>query len=552
MTNIVNLFRNLFFIKKSYFYLFLFLIFLSVLVAFTEIILIGLVAEFLIQNESLGVYSKQLQYIFDNFNEGLVIIIIALFVLFTKFLLIRNTAQVSFSLGARLISVVFDKLIYQNLNFFQKDDKSRHIAFLVSKIELVIHSIVLPLLNFSSGLVISFIYLIFLSYVSLKLFSVVLIVVLIAYGLPLLFSKNILKKVAKTLSSDVSRQVHFVKTGFEGFNDLKIWKLEDFFSNQVGLKSENISKAKTTNYVWSLVPRSLIETSVFITIGIFLILVSNFDLLSNNSIVVVTFFLALLKVLPSFQQTYYSWQSLRAGFEIGNEMKAYLELKKPEIKEYNWPKSFESLEIKNINFSYENENKIFDNFSLKVLKGDKVAIFGKSGVGKSTLLNLISGVNKPQKGMILVNEMEINQNQVNPYISYILQKPFLFDLSIEENITLSFAKRKKIDQEKLKKALLLSGVQDYIDEKNLSLDYIVGENGGNLSGGQAQRIAIARALYSEKDLILLDEAASALDNLAKDFVIKNLLNLKETIILITHDKEIYDSFPIQINLNEIS
>ena len=191
-------------------------------------------------------------------------------------------------------------------------------------------------------------------------------------------------------------------------------------------------------------PRSLIETSVFITIGIFLILVSNFDLLSNNSIVVVTFFLALLKVLPSFQQTYYSWQSLRAGFEIGNEMKAYLELKKPEIKEYNWPESFESLEIKNINFSYENENKIFENFSLKVLKGDKVAIFGKSGVGKSTLLNLISGVNKPQKGMILINETEINQNQVNPYISYILQKPFLFDLSIEENITLSFAKEKKL------------------------------------------------------------------------------------------------------------
>ena len=161
-------------------------------------------------------------------------------------------------------------------------------------------------------------------------------------------------------------------------------------------------------------------------------------------------------------------------------------------------------------------------------------------------------MNKPQKGMILINETEINQNQVNPYISYILQKLFLFDLSIEENITLSFAKEKKIDQEKLKKVLLLSGVQDYIDEKIYPFDYIVGENGGNLSGGQAQRIAIARALYSEKDLILLDEAASALDNLAKDFVIKNLLNLKETIILITHDKEIYDSFPIQINLNEIS
>lgn len=551
MANLIDLCKKILFFKKKYFYLFLFLPFLSVTVAFSEIFLIGLVAEFLMQNESLGIYSKQLEYLFDTYHEGLIIIVIAIFVLFARFLLIRNTAKISFGIGADLISNTFNKLIHQNIQFFGKDDKSRHIAFLVSKIETVIHYLVLPLLNLSSGLIISFIYLIFLSYISIELSLVVLTVVLIAYGLPIFLSKNILKKVAKILSKDVSDQVKYIKTGFEGFKDLKIWKLENFFSQKVTSMSESISKAKTTSYVWSLIPRSLIEASVFITIGIFLIIVSDFDLLSNNSIVVVTFFLALLKVLPYFQQTYYSWQSLRSGIEVGDETRKYLELEHFNNEEYISPESFNSLSIKNLDFSFENNTKVFSNFSLEISRGDKVALYGSSGVGKSTLLNLISGFYIPQNGEILFNDQVIAENQVNPLISYISQDPFLFDLTIKENITLSFAKKEKIDEQKLKIALLDSGVQKYIEEKNLSLDYVVGENGSNLSGGQAQRIAIARALYSGKELILLDEAASALDSLTKDFVIKNLLKLKETIILITHDKEIYDSFPITINLNEI-
>ena len=226
-------------------------------------------------------------------------------------------------------------------------------------------------------------------------------------------------------------------------------------------------------------------------------------------------------------------------------MKAYLELEDPIIDKYSGSKNFESLNIENVSFAFENDNNIFEDFSFKAFRGDKVAIFGKSGIGKSTLLNLISGVYQPNEGEILFNENLINQNQVNPFVSYISQSPFLFDLSIQENITLSFANNKKIDNERLAKALFHSGVQNYIDEKNLSLDYIVGEGGSNLSGGQAQRIAIARALYGGKELILLDEAMSALDNITKDFVITNLLKLKETLILITHDKKFMRAFQLK-------
>ena len=181
MTNLAELFKYLLFLKKKYLYLFLLLIFLSVIVALSEIFLIGLVAEFLMQDESLGIYSKQIEFVFNYLEDGVVIILIALLVFLGRYLLIKNTAQISFGLGATLTSNIFNKLIYQNTTFFSKDDKSNHIAFLVSKVEIVIQTLVLPLLTFFSGLIISSIYLVFLSYVSFNLSLLVLIVASFAY-----------------------------------------------------------------------------------------------------------------------------------------------------------------------------------------------------------------------------------------------------------------------------------------------------------------------------------------------------------------------------------
>lgn len=550
MISLAQTFKNLLFLNKGTSILFIFLIFLSVLVAFSEIFLVGLVAEFLTQTGSDD-FTYLLNIFFSSFSEGMSIIVIACFVLILRLLLIRNTAKITFGLGAKLVSYIFNKLIFQKIDFFGKDEKSKHIAFLASKVEIIIQSLILPFLNFSSGLIISIIFLIFLSYISLYLSLMIFFVVILAYGIPIVLSKNILKKVSKTLSKDVATQVHYVKTGFEGFKDLKIWNMEDFFSSQVKISSKNIATAKTISYIWSLVPRSLIEASLFIAVGIFLLLASDFDFFSKNNYIFITFFLALLKVLPSFQQTYYSWQNLRAGYEVSSELDIYFQLKeKNSYKKIN-NKNFVSLEVKNINFFYTEKNIIFNNFSFSILKGEKLAIFGKSGTGKSTLLDLISGIYSPQKGEILFNKSPIDKESINPHIAYISQDPFLFDLSIEENITLSFAKKEEIETKKLKKALIKSGVQEYLDANNLDTDYLVGENGGNLSGGQAQRVAIARALYSGKELILLDEAASSLDVETKEFVINNLLELDESVILITHDEDIYDAFPKKINFNDI-
>ena len=255
---------------KAIFFVF---ISLSVLVAISEIALISLVAE-LFSDDSESTFSN-IVLAFSNFgiSGGVLIIIVAVVVFILRIFLITLTGKITFTSGARLISFIFNQLIHKNLNYFGQDDKSRHVAFLVSKIELVIHTLVLPFLNLASGGIISLILLLFISYISPSLSLLAACVALIAYGIPVLISKNILKRVSTILSLDVASQVHNIKTSFEGFRDIKIWGIESYFIKQVNEKSSNVANARKTSFVWSLVPRSVIEAIIFISIGIFSIVI---------------------------------------------------------------------------------------------------------------------------------------------------------------------------------------------------------------------------------------------------------------------------------------
>lgn len=520
---------------------------LSVFVALSEIVLISLVADIFssINNSDKSLSINKL--IPFNISAGYLVLLVALSVFILRIYLISKTAKITFTTGANLIAYIFNKLIYQNLNYFGKDDKSRHIAFLVSKIEVVVHTLVLPFLNLVSAGVISIIFLIYISYISPLLSLISFVVAAVSYGIPIIISKNILSKVAKTLSIDVASQVHNIKTSFEGLRDLKIWNIEKHFIDNVNEKSLNIADARKTTFIWSLVPRSVIEVVIFVSIGIFLLASSQNDISSEFSIVFVTFFLALLKVLPSFQQTYYSWQNLRAGHDVSFELAEYFDVSIPNYNSLKVDSSFDSLELRNISFSYDEHTKILENFNFMISKSDKIAIFGESGCGKSTLLDLIAGINKQDNGEILLNSKLLNTSDLNPFIAYISQDPFLFDMSIKDNITLQFATKKEVNQEKLNNALIRSGVKKYMKENNISVDYIIGESGSMLSGGQAQRIAIARALYSNKEILLLDEAASALDSQTRDYIIHELLALDVSVLIITHDENIYKKFPKRMN-----
>ena len=197
--------------------------------------------------------------------------------------------------------------------------------------------------------------------------------------------------------------------------------------------------------------------------------------------------------------------------------------------------SFEKdIELCNIGFSYEGKKEILHEIYLKIRKGKKYAIIGGSGAGKTTLINIINGIYKQSTGNIVVDGCHI-ENKYRQYINLFAtvgQNTFLFNSTVQENITLT----EKEDKKRLMDACKISGVLELINAQKCKLEQVIQENGANLSGGQKQKIALARAIYHEKPILILDEGMSAIDKQSAYDIEKRLLDRKNvTLLSITHD-----------------
>ena len=194
------------------------------------------------------------------------------------------------------------------------------------------------------------------------------------------------------------------------------------------------------------------------------------------------------------------------------------------------------MEFNNVTYSYAESNKeTIKSISFKVKKGEKLAIVGPSGCGKSTLLKLMAGIYRPQKGKIYAWGVDINEwdiNSLRSKIGLINQDVYLFSSNVVNNLVFDDSHNNSDINEALKSAQLL----EFIDRLPKGLDTIIEENGGNVSGGEKQRIGLARALIKKSPLILLDEATSALDLNTEENINKYLLSLSNeyTIITVTH------------------
>ena len=194
------------------------------------------------------------------------------------------------------------------------------------------------------------------------------------------------------------------------------------------------------------------------------------------------------------------------------------------------------MEFNNVTYSYAESNKeTIKSISFKVKKGEKLAIVGPSGCGKSTLLKLMAGIYRPQKGKIYAWGVDINEwdiNSLRSKIGLINQDVYLFSSNVVNNLVFDDSHNNSDINEALKSAQLL----EFIDRLPKGLDTIIEENGGNVSGGEKQRIGLARALIKKSPLILLDEATSALDLNTEENINKYLLSLSNeyTVITVTH------------------
>jgi len=247
----------------------------------------------------------------------------------------------------------------------------------------------------------------------------------------------------------------------------------------------------------------------------------------------------LLKLIPTLSQFYNSLSSISCGMASYEYLEDVLNScgKVESVKvEKNLPE-LQSLELRELSFAYPGNPQLFKNVNVTFRKGEFWAICGKTGAGKSTLLDIIAKLTESSVGQLFYNSMpyeEITNDELHKKVGYLTQQHFIFEGTLLDNITWGL---EGYSEERLKKSLKIAQLTDLVNEKGL--DYPVLSGGKNLSGGQNQRIGIARILIRNYDFILLDEPTSSLDQKTELAFFEGLKTLKEDIclILITHKEE---------------
>jgi ATP-binding cassette subfamily B protein len=259
-------------------------------------------------------------------------------------------------------------------------------------------------------------------------------------------------------------------------------------------------------------------------------------------------------MLPTWQQLYTSWTAIKGSEDTLIDA---LDLMEPiEINQnYNKIKSINfnhKINIVNVSFSYDQNKFILDKINLSINKGQKIGIIGKTGCGKSTLIDIMMGLLTPNNGELYVDGVRVSFSSEawQSKIAHVPQIIFLADASINENIAFGIPPN-LIDYEKVVAAAKIAQLTETIDALPRKFNTKVGERGIQLSGGQRQRIGIARAIYKSADIIFLDEATSALDSDTEQLIINeiNKLDSKCTILIIAHRTDTLKSCDLILELS---
>jgi ABC-type multidrug transport system fused ATPase/permease subunit len=317
-----------------------------------------------------------------------------------------------------------------------------------------------------------------------------------------------------------------------------------FFENIFNKSNHAIYKINKKFHVIQGLPKIFYEfMGVFLLMT--LILIMTFSFKDKNMMIA---FLALagasaFRLIPSANRILVSYQYL--GFAeksltlINNELRV---ITKDNIKKDQHINFQNIVEFKNVSFKYENRNNyVLKDINLKIKKNDKLLFYGETGSGKSTFIELLLGLLKPTKGSIEVDNKDVNLNfkEWSKYIGYIPQKVTLIDGSILSNIAFG-VEENEININLLEDAIKLSEINSFLDRLPDGINTNVGEFGSKLSGGQIQRLGIARAVYRNPDVLILDEATNALDETTEQKVFSNILKKfkDKALIVITHNKSL--------------
>lgn len=541
--------KQFFFIVKYFgFTKFIKLVFFLITGMILEIISIGLIIPVISILSDENFYNNYFYYLpflteYSHIEKINFTLIVLCFVFFLKFCfsLLVNYQQFRYSmqLQSNISKELISKYLLMPYEKYFKIKSSEVLRNVMVDTNRFIAGIMLPIVYLTSEFLIVFgISLILMMQIGLSSLSIIFVFALFGI-IYVTFSKKIIKRLGNSRSTIDENIIKFSSEALKGIREIKLNEVEKYFLDFFKNTFDKNAKIMSNFFTFQAAPRLCVEVILvfFLSITMFIFIIKDFE----TSKIISTlglFSVAAIRLIPSVNKIITSQQNIRFNHIVMKSITNDLKEDKLQTEDNKNLLIFkDAIEIKNLNFFYDKDKKVLNNINLKILKGEKIGIIGKTGSGKSTLVDIISGLITSYEGVILIDNKKFDpkSSKWGRDFAYVSQSTFLFNESLKFNII--FNDKPKYEQ--INKILKIVEMDEYINNLNQNLDTIVGENAINLSGGQVQRIGLARALYNEPKILILDEAFSAMDTETEAKILNNIFeNYKDmTIINIAHKGE---------------
>ena len=541
--------KLIFILRQNNIKVFYFLIFISLFITFLEILVIStLPGLFQIINE--GGVPKNYDKLFklkEYFNTELsnlhfivlVLIILSLLKFLVSLIYLNLSTKYIFQNLKKITTKIYENILSKEYLEFIKKDTSHYLKNIINEPSFFSSNVFLPFFLIIPDIIILISYLVFLTIYNLEITIFVSVFLIFVSYFYFSFYKTKLSNFIEQRQISNENFIKIVKDSFSLFKEIKFLKFDLKFLSNLKIHLNNFFNPQEKVIIITQTPRIFMEFIGIVLISA-IIIFSNIIFDDQNIIVSLgVFFVILIKLIPIFNKLVSNIQILNSQKKVLNEIYESIKVI-PNKKEFFKLNNFKK-EIKmNLNFDYE-KKVIFKNLNFNIYKNQIVGLIGKSGSGKTTLIDILLGLIKMPNGKIFIDDTDVsNKNfDLSNLMTVVPQNIHLLNTSLKNNITLNFFTEDNIDQNRLNKSINLSGLKNLVDNKGI--DMVVGENGSNLSGGQSQRIGIARAIYLNKKIIIFDEFTSSLDDETESKIIESLIKLKEenlTMVISTHKKKL--------------
>ena len=458
-----------------------------------------------------------------------------------QFLLINFTSDIQI----RIENTIYQKILMHDYNFFLIKNTSvllRDIQNCSVSYPRYINSIITIFSEIFLVTLLSFFVILYAG--NEIIFTSIFFIPLIYFFLKL--TKKFVIRIGASLHNYSKNKIEVIKSSFDGILEVKVFNMDEHVIKI--FKKFSIITIRSTmklNQI-QILPKYVLELSLIILlVFVAYLMKSNGESLNKILIFMAVLFASAFRVIPSLSKIINSLQMINFHSPVLETLTYYLNFKK--VKKFKKNKvNFISMDITSINFKYpDSSEEVLKNLSLTVTKKSKISIQGKSGSGKSTFIKILIGLLVPTAGTFKINGKNRNfsKDESLPNLSYVPQSVYLFDDTILNNIILP-GNKDNINIKKLNFIIKLLLLDNFINSLPNKLNTVIGENGSRISGGQKQRIGIARALYTEPQILILDEATNSIDQISQNTILSNINHNYPDIafICISHDPAVIERF----------